>query len=208
MVRPLADYEFDRPQLQGARAPQASGTNRPSSSHINIVRHVRRRFLARYAGRQGASRREPPVGPATTEAGAHPVPFRTRKLSPPSPRVLRGKPAGGQGVAGPTGGSRRCWDPRVCEGHARLLLGVAFVVFGGAVAAPPRSRAWRGACSWHASEARRFAIGACGGCPRPARLVPAPLCPPSPEWGKARKSGCRFCAPFPEPRNRRFVNLA
>lgn len=31
--------------------------------------------------------------------GARPVPFRTRKLSPIAPRVLRGKPVGGQGAA-------------------------------------------------------------------------------------------------------------
>ena len=31
--------------------------------------------------------------------GDHPVPYRTRQLSPPSPRVLRIKSAGGQGVA-------------------------------------------------------------------------------------------------------------
>ena len=31
--------------------------------------------------------------------GARPVPFRTRKLSPIAPRVLRGQPVGGQGAA-------------------------------------------------------------------------------------------------------------
>ena len=31
--------------------------------------------------------------------GDHPVPSRTRQLSPPSPRVLQRKAAGGQGVA-------------------------------------------------------------------------------------------------------------
>ena len=31
--------------------------------------------------------------------GARPVPFRTRKLSPIAPRVLRGEPVGGQGAA-------------------------------------------------------------------------------------------------------------
>ena len=27
--------------------------------------------------------------------GDHPIPFRTRQLRPPSPKVLRGKPVGG-----------------------------------------------------------------------------------------------------------------
>ena len=36
---------------------------------------------------------------AATAWGARPVPFRTRKLSPIAPRVLRGQPVGGQGAA-------------------------------------------------------------------------------------------------------------
>ena len=31
--------------------------------------------------------------------GDHPIPFRTRQLSPPSPKVLQRQAAGGQGVA-------------------------------------------------------------------------------------------------------------
>ncbi len=36
---------------------------------------------------------------ATTEAGIDPIPFRTRQLSPPSPKVLQRQAAEGQGVA-------------------------------------------------------------------------------------------------------------
>ena len=46
---------------------------------------------------------EEPRGSAPRErdhrGGDHPVPSRTRQLSPPSPRVLQRKAAGGQGVA-------------------------------------------------------------------------------------------------------------
>ena len=46
---------------------------------------------------------ERPRGSAPRErdprGGDHPVPSRTRQLSPPSPRVLQRKAAGGQGVA-------------------------------------------------------------------------------------------------------------
>lgn len=46
---------------------------------------------------------EKPRGSAPRErdhrGGDHPVPSRTRQLSPPSPRVLQRKAAGGQGVA-------------------------------------------------------------------------------------------------------------
>ena len=38
------------------------------------------------------------------EEGTHPDPFRTRKLSPPSPMVLRRKAVGEQDAAGLTGG--------------------------------------------------------------------------------------------------------
>ena len=54
----------------------------------------------------GSARRERNLG-----AGDHPIPFRTRKLSPASPRVLRRKAAGGQGVPltarAPDGAHRR-----------------------------------------------------------------------------------------------------
>ena len=57
-------------------------------------------------GPQGTRERHPDtvtVGAAHRSAaiawGARPVPFRTRKLSPIAPRVLRGQPVGGQGAA-------------------------------------------------------------------------------------------------------------
>ena len=60
-----------------------------------------------YAMRPPGHVRETPdtvtVGAAHRSAarawGARPVPFRTRKLSPIAPRVLRGQPVGGQGAA-------------------------------------------------------------------------------------------------------------
>ena len=52
------------------------------------------RRAARTLGRAGNALRERDHG-----GGDHPVPSRTRQLSPPSPRVLRGQPAGGQDVA-------------------------------------------------------------------------------------------------------------
>ena len=68
---------------------------------------------------QGGSREEgPPEGPAAREGRPHPVPFRTRKLSAPSPIVLRCSP----------------W-----EGRTQLGLPGASVVSGGASA---------GAFSW------------------------------------------------------------
>lgn len=63
--------------------------------------------MSRACGRQGG-----PEGPWRDEkshgsiphgrdhgGGDHPAPFRTRQLSPPSPRVLRREAAGGQDVA-------------------------------------------------------------------------------------------------------------
>lgn len=44
--------------------------------------------------------------------GDHPVPSRTRQLSPPSPRVLQREAAGGQGVALAEGAFHACAVPR------------------------------------------------------------------------------------------------
>ena len=85
-------------------------------------------------------RRNAPRGPAATAAGAHPDPYRTRKLSRPAPMVLQGRPCGRLGRRRPPGrvararggeaqkrhlgeGTRegplfrlRCWRfPRLCE---------------------------------------------------------------------------------------------
>ena len=60
--------------------------------------------------------------------GDHPIPFRTRQLSPPSPKVLQRQAAGGQGVALMQGASA------YIQGLSALfLLGgrrVPFFVFG------------------------------------------------------------------------------
>ena len=66
--------------------------------------------------------------------GDHPIPFRTRQLSPPSPKVLQRQAAGGQGVAlmqgvsayfgafGPFSRFRACWTFSVF----RPFLNMAF----------------------------------------------------------------------------------
>ena len=101
MVRAQVDYLVDRTQLQAGRPVQASVTNRPSSSlhdaRIGRIRGVA--SLSALCGRQGGAptRRTGwtmgsiPHG-RDHGGGDHPVPFRTRQLSPPSPRVLRWSP--------------------------------------------------------------------------------------------------------------------
>ena len=104
--------------MQGWRQPQPSRTNRPSSSGT-APRGPRDPALARsghedapescfpmrHAAPRARERHRTPrtVGAAHRSAaiawGARPVPFRTRKLSPIAPRVLRGQPVGGQGAA-------------------------------------------------------------------------------------------------------------
>ncbi len=58
--------------------------------------------------------------------GDHPVPSRTRQLSPPSPRVLQREAAGGQGVALAEGAF--LYAPREARGGDRPLR--AFARFG------------------------------------------------------------------------------
>lgn len=98
--------------MQARRRAQPSGTNSPSSSHPRLKAPSAMRDLhpCPPCGRQGrpgqgflAGFIERPRGSAPRErdhrGGDHPVPSRTRQLSPPSPRVLQRKAAGGQGVA-------------------------------------------------------------------------------------------------------------
>ena len=64
------------------------------------------RWMLRF-GRHAAPRVAPEIRRAGESAlherdhrgGDHPIPFRTRQLSPPSPKVLQRQAAGGQGVA-------------------------------------------------------------------------------------------------------------
>ena len=112
MVRAQVDHLVDRPQVQARRRAQPSGTNSPSSSHPRLKHRARcviffraRHAAARVAPDRGSwqARISEPRGSAPRErdhrGGDHPVPSRTRQLSPPSPRVLQREAAGGQGVA-------------------------------------------------------------------------------------------------------------
>ena len=98
--------------MQARRRAQPSGTNSPSSSHPRLKHRARcviffraRHAAARVAPTRGTwqARIHEPRGSAPRErdhrGGDHPVPSRTRQLSPPSPRVLQREAAGGQGVA-------------------------------------------------------------------------------------------------------------
>ena len=98
--------------MQARRRAQPSGTNSPSSSHPRLKHRARcviffraRHAAARVAPMRGTwqARIHEPRGSAPRErdhrGGDHPVPSRTRQLSPPSPRVLQRQAAGGQGVA-------------------------------------------------------------------------------------------------------------
>ena len=99
--------------MQARRRAQPSGTNSPSSSHPRLKHRARCVIFdpCPPCGRQGrpgegflaGSNTSEPRGSAPRErdhrGGDHPVPSRTRQLSPPSPRVLQREAAGGQGVA-------------------------------------------------------------------------------------------------------------
>ena len=98
--------------MQAGRPAQPSAADSPSSSHprkgfCEASRAFRflRCTAARVApeGVPGQAHIHEPRGSAPRErdhrGGDHPVPSRTRQLSPPSPRVLQREAAGGQGVA-------------------------------------------------------------------------------------------------------------
>lgn len=146
--------------MQARRRAQPSGTNSPSSSHPRLKHRARcaifcraRHAAARVAPDEGtwqAPYREP-RGSAPRErdhrGGDHPVPSRTRQLSPPSPRVLQREAAGGQGVALAEGAFLMCARApgaacAACAGRGpqggRLPLR-AFPRFGGRLKAPFRA---------------------------------------------------------------------
>ena len=117
--------------MQGARAPQPGATNRPSpSGHFSgPLRSDRSQEEAsssavRPPGRLGSAtppdscpRRNAPRGPAATAAGAHPDPYRTRKLSRPAPMVLQGRPCGRLGRRRPPGRVARARGGEARAGH-------------------------------------------------------------------------------------------
>ena len=113
---------------------------------------------------------EKPRGSAPRErdhrGGDHPVPSRTRQLSPPSPRVLQREAAGGQGVALAEGAflMRAARGPR--GGGSPLR---AFPRFGGRLKAPFRVPGARPT----AAHARHPPIAVPGARPegRPCRAV-------------------------------------
>ena len=98
-----------------------TSTERDARSSVR-ARHAAAR-VAPDEGFLAGSNTSEPRGSAPRErdhrGGDHPVPSRTRQLSPPSPRVLQRKAAGGQGVALAEGAFRFARRGGVAAPHAR-----------------------------------------------------------------------------------------
>ena len=153
--------------MQARRRAQPSGTNSPSSSHPRLKHRARCVIFCPCppCGRQGRpgkgtwqARIHEPRGSAPRErdhrGGDHPVPSRTRQLSPPSPRVLQRKAAGGQGVAlaegafllrreGPAGGGCCPCGPLLRYGVIPCIAGPPISASTGPDCRPSRVRVWR-----------------------------------------------------------------
>ncbi len=176
--------------MQARRRAQPSGTNSPSSSHPRLKHRARCAIFCPCppCGRQGrpgggflAGSIEKPRGSAPRErdhrGGDHPVPSRTRQLSPPSPRVLQRKAAGGQGVALAEGAFLSA--PREARGGMLPLAGLS-ASWGTPEGAFPRPGGSTdgGAC---VTSADRGAGGPPGGASLPGgpsfgRCAPARFC--------------------------------
>ena len=199
--------------MQGRRRPQPSATNRPSSSSPPCPSHPGRRgegscfggplsgraLLGALCGPQGTDRELPrenaPCWPAAMAGEAHPVPSRTRKLSPLAPMVLRISP----------------WESRTpppnkgrfhVKGSARLRAARGPVAFPGP--ARPRApgarrvREARGALPAHPGPARhRAARGPPASPPGACRAGPSPSRSRAPRGASARVQWPRGRPPGP-----------
>lgn len=128
--------------------------------------------------------------------GDHPVPSRTRQLSPPSPRVLQREAAGGQGVAlaegaflwrreRPAGGGSPCGPPCILQRSRRRKRRHAPIWRRASEGRSPLpdGSADGGAC---ATSADRGAGGPPGGASLPGR----------PSFGRCAPARfCAVCAP-------------
>ena len=114
--------------MQGARAPQPSGTNRPSSCLPFLPGTVRDERFASLCGPEGAEATRPPRArrrSAAMAGGEHPVPCRTRKLSPRAPMVLPVQPVG-QPAAADQRRARDSANPRgALRGPSSLFWGAS-----------------------------------------------------------------------------------
>ena len=126
--------------------------------------------------------------------GDHPVPSRTRQLSPPSPRVLQREAAGGQGVA--LAGGAFLYAPREARGGGIAPAGFS-AFWGTPEGAFPRpgGSADGGAC---ATSADRGAGGPPGGASLPG----------GPSFGRCAPARfCAVCAPCNRPWCFRWLSL-
>jgi hypothetical protein len=84
------DHWVDRPDVETWQHAKLTGTNKPTTCpHLSVLRV----HCAVPEIRSGTPEHLHKVT-AVIASGKRPVPFRTRKLSPSAPMVLRGKPRG------------------------------------------------------------------------------------------------------------------
>src|SRR5579875_1020697 len=181
---PQLDDWVDRPEVEARQRVQLTGTNRPSglasTLHFVCVHCAAPEIRSARRG-QGvvplASTAQAPGGPgpgarrlgrshlnrvsAVIAKGKHPVPFRTRKLSPSAPMVLRGGPRGR------VGRRRTCLKRAARERSSGPLRLSAANVEGeaGSVAEEPRTRKGAGARRTGVAAGGRRGGVAAGGRP-------------------------------------------
>ena len=113
LIRAVEDYHVDRTEVEAQQCVELTGTNRPRTWQLTSVARARCVVLE-----VSGIRRLQSVSVAIAE-GRHPVPYRTRKLSPPAPMVLPGKLGGRVGRRRDSSRSAACGRRFVVPGVPR-----------------------------------------------------------------------------------------
>ena len=115
----MEDYHVDRPGVEARRRVKLTGTNNPIGLIVSQQNSFDDRSDQNDPDNVFSSSAVPLVDLVAMSEVPHPIPFRTRSLSPPEPMVLRLKARESRSPPGLPGGQKHCASPK---GSSRTVL--------------------------------------------------------------------------------------